>query len=232
MSKIIGMIGGTGPQGQGLALRWGLAEESVIMGSRQQEKADQISALVNEKLGKDLVIPRTNEACIQEADIILLTVPFEYAVKTITPLVKYLTADNILVDVTVPLKPFEKGKMVDVLPEIEQGAKSATELLRKVIPSDIPVIGAFKTLSNVILQDVDRIPVLKQDVFVLGRDKQAKHLVKEKAAIIKNLHPVDAGGTFSARHVEHFTAFLIGLNIRYKTHDCGFSVTGLPERDW
>lgn len=232
MANTIGMIGGTGPQGQGLALRWGLAEESVIMGSRQQEKADRISALVNEKLEKDLVIPRTNEACIQEADIILLTVPFEYAVKTITPLVKYLTADNILVDVTVPLKPFEKGKMVDILPELEQGAKSATELLRKVIPSDVPVIGAFKTLSNATLQDVDRIPVLEQDVFILGRDKRAKHMVKEKTAIIKNLHPVDAGGTLSARHIEHFTAFLIGLNIRYKTHDCGFSVSGLPERDW
>lgn len=232
MAKTIGMIGGTGPQGQGLALRWGLAGESVIMGSRQQEKADRISAQVNEKLGKGLVIPQTNEACVQESDIILCTTPFDYIVKTITPFIKYFTADNIIVDVTVPLKPFQKGKMVDVLPELEQGAKSATELLRKIIPSEVPVIGAFKTLSNTTLQDVDRLPVLEQDVFIFGRDKEAKRIVKEKAALIKNLHPVDAGGTLSARHVEHFTAFLIGLNIRYKTHDCGFSVTGLPVRDW
>ncbi len=232
MTKVIGMIGGTGPQGQGLALRWGLAGEPVIMGSRQQEKADRISAQVNEKLGEDLVIPRTNEACIKESDIILCTTPFDYIVKTITPFVKYFTADHIIVDVTVPLKPFEKGKMIDLLPELEQGAKSATELLRKVIPREVPLVGAFKTLSNATLQDIDRLPILNQDVFILGREKQAKHVVKEKTKLIKNLRPVDAGGTLSARHVEHFTAFLIGLNRRYKTHDCGFGVTGLTERDW
>ncbi|UCG01168.1 MAG: NADPH-dependent F420 reductase [Candidatus Heimdallarchaeota archaeon] len=232
MAKIIGMIGGTGPQGQGLALRWGMAGESVIMGSRQQEKADRISAEVNEKLGKDLVIPRTNEACVKESDIILCTTPFDYIVKTITPFIKYFTADHIIVDVTVPLKPFEKGKMVDVLPELQDSAKSATELLRKVIPREVPLVGAFKTLSNATLQDVDRLPVLNQDVFIFGRDKVAKHIIKEKAALIKNLRPVDSGGTLSARHVERFTAFLIGLNRRYKTHDCGFNVTGLTERDW
>lgn len=232
MAKIIGMIGGTGPQGQGLALRWGLAGESVIMGSRQQDKADRISTQVNEKLGKELVIPRTNEACVKESDIILCTTPFDYIVKTISPFIKFLTSDHIVVDVTVPLKPFEKGKMVDLLLELEQGARSATELLRKVIPAEISLVGAFKTLSNATLQDVDRLPVLNQDVFILGRDKQAKHIVKEKAALIKNLRPVDSGGTLSARHVERFTAFLIGLNRRYKTHDCGFNVTGLTERDW
>ncbi len=226
------MIGGTGPQGQGLALRWGLAGESVIMGSRQQEKANRISAQVNEKLGRDLVIPRTNEGCVKESDIILCTTPFDYIVKTITPFIKYFTDDQIIVDVTVPLKPFEKGKMVDLLPELDQRAKSATELLRKVIPTEIPLVGAFKTLSNATLQDIDRIPVLGQDVFIFGRDKHAKHLVKEKSALIRNLRPVDAGGTLSARHIERFTAFLIGLNRRYKTHDCGFSVTGLTGRDW
>ena len=231
MSKVIGMIGGTGPQGQGLALRWGLAGESVIMGSRQQEKAIKISAQVNQKLGNNLVIPKTNEACIQESDIILCTTPFNYIIKTIKPLIKYLTEDHIVVDVTVPLKPFEKGKMVDLLPELEQGAKSATELLRKVLPKEIPLIGAFKTLSSVTLQAFDRIPVLNQDVYILGRNKTAKHIIKEKAALIKNLRPIDAGGTLSARHIEHFTAFLIGLNRRYKTHNCGFTVTGLTEID-
>jgi NADPH-dependent F420 reductase len=233
MAKIIGMIGGTGPQGQGLALRWGMAGESIIMGSRQQEKADRISAQINEKLGKDLVIPCTNETCAKESDIILCTTPFDYIVKTITPFLKYFTADHIIVDVTVPLKPFEKGKMVDLLPELEQNARSASELIRKVIPRDVPLVGAFKTLSNVILKDIDRFPVLNQDVFIFGSNKQSKHVIKEKAALIKNLRPVDSGGTLTARHVESFTAFLIGLNQRYKTHECGFKVTGLPaERDW
>ncbi|MHA2055767.1 MAG: NADPH-dependent F420 reductase, partial [Candidatus Hodarchaeales archaeon] len=67
---------------------------------------------------------------------------------------------------------------------------------------------------------------------IFGKDKNAKSIVKEKAELIKNLRAVDAGGTLSARHIEHFTAFLIGLNRRYKTHDCGFTVTGLTQRDW
>ena len=69
-------------------------------------------------------------------------------------------------------------------------------------------------------------------MFIFGKDKQAKHIVKEKTLLIPNLHPVDAGGTLSARHVERFTAFLIGLNRRYKTHDSGLQVTGLPTRNW
>ncbi|MHA1444219.1 MAG: NADPH-dependent F420 reductase [Candidatus Hodarchaeales archaeon] len=232
MTYNIGLIGGTGPQGQGLALRWGLAGESVIMGSRKQEKADTISQTVNTQLGKDLVIPMTNEACVQEADIVLITVPFEYAVNTLEPLLGFISDKTILVDVTVPLKPFEKGKMVDVLPLLDQNTRSATELLRKIVPPEIPVIGAFKTLSNTTLQDIERLPTLDQDVYIFGKGKEAKHIVKEKTVLIKNLNPVDAGGTLSARHVEHFTAFLIGLNRRYRTHDCGFQVTGLPSREW
>ncbi len=232
MTYNIGLIGGTGPQGQGLALRWGVAGESVIMGSRKQEKADTISQEVNTILGKDLVVPMTNEACVQEADIILITVPFEYAVKTLEPLLEFISDKKILVDVTVPLKPFEKGKMVDVIPLLDQNSRSATELLRKIVPSEIPVVGAFKTLSNTTLQDIDRLPTLNQDVYIFGRSKEAKHIIKEKTLLIKNLHPVDSGGTLSARHVEHFTAFLIGLNRRYRTHDCGFQVTGLPSREW
>jgi NADPH-dependent F420 reductase len=232
MSKKIGLIGGTGPLGQGLALRWGVVGESVIMGSRQQEKADKISLEINTKLGGNLILPRTNEDCIQEADIILISTPFNFMIKTIEPLVPHLTEEKILVDVTVPLKPFKKGKMVDILSPTDLNAPSATELLRRVIPQSVPVVGAFKTLSNSILRDIDRIPTLDQDVFIFGKDKVAKNRVKEKALKIKYLRPVDAGGTLSARHIERFTAFLIGLNIRYKTHDSGIRVSGLPNREW
>lgn len=232
MSQKIGLIGGTGPQGQGLALRWGFANEAVIMGSRSLEKAKRISNHVNEKLGKDLCIPRTNEDCIKESEIIVLTIPFEHVLATLKPLIPLLTPKHIIVDVTVPLKPFEKGKMVDILPENEIKAKSATELIRDIIPDEIPVIGAFKTLSNSILRDIDRLPILNQDVFIFGREIEAKRIIKQKVILIQNLRVIDAGGTLSARHIERFTAFLIGLNIRYKTHDCGFMVTGLPEKNW
>ncbi|MFX0087369.1 MAG: NADPH-dependent F420 reductase [Candidatus Hodarchaeota archaeon] len=232
MEKKIGLIGGTGPIGQGLALRWGIAGESIILGSRQQDKADRISQQINDKLDSNLIIPRTNKKCIEEADIIIITVPFNHLISTIKPFTKLLTEDHIIVDVTVPLKPFQKGKMIDLLSESEIGAKSATELLNKITPSEIPVIGAFKTISNRILLDVDRLPILTQDVFIFGHNEAAKNIIKEKITLIRNLRPVDAGSVLSARHIEHFTAFLIGLNRRYKTHDCGFSVTGLTDRLW
>ncbi|MHA1968963.1 MAG: NADPH-dependent F420 reductase, partial [Candidatus Hodarchaeales archaeon] len=163
MTKQIGIIGGTGPQGQGLALRWGMANEQVILGSRQRDKAIKIAQIVNEKLGEEIIIPRTNEACIKESDIILITIPFDSLLKTITSFANILSPEQIIVDVTVPLKPFEKGKMVDLLPEKYLGAKSATEFLRNIIPSETPIVGAFKTLSNAILQDIERFPILNQD---------------------------------------------------------------------
>jgi NADPH-dependent F420 reductase len=232
MTQKIGLLGGTGPQGQGLALRWGLAEESVIMGSRQQEKANKIAKAVNTTIGKDLVIPMTNEDCVQNANIVLITVPFNHAESTLKPLIPLMKENHIFVDVTVPLKPFEKSKMVDILSQDDLKAQSGTERLRKIIPKKIPLVGAFKTLSNATLQDIERIPILKQDTFIFGKSKEAKHIVKAKAILIEKLNPVDAGGTLSARHVERFTAFLIGLNRRYKTHDSGFNVTGLPPRNW
>lgn len=233
MSKTykIAMIGGTGPQGQGIALRWGLAGEPIIMGSRKQEKADTISAGVNKQIGKELIIPRTNEKAVEEGDIILLTVPFSFAKATLEPFIPLFTDEKILVDVTVPLKPFKKGFMVDVMSDEDIGAPSATELFQSMLPNN-PVIGAFKTMSNAVLQDVEKFPTLEQDVYIFGKNKQAKSIVKEKAALIKNLRAVDAGSFKSARHVERFTAFLIGLNRRYRTHDCGFTVSGLPEKEW
>ncbi|MHA2237718.1 MAG: NADPH-dependent F420 reductase [Candidatus Hodarchaeales archaeon] len=232
MGRNIGFIGGTGPLGKGLALRWGLAGEQILMGSRKQEKAEKIAAEVNNILKEDLTVPLTNQVCVNEADIILITTPFEYATSTLKSLLPAISHEKIIVDVTVPLKPFERGKMVDILLPSDFGAQSGTELIRKIIPKEIAVVGAFKTLSNSTLQDIDRIPQLDQDVYIFGKDKNAKSIVKEKAELIKNLRAVDAGGTLSARHIEHFTAFLIGLNRRYKTHDCGFTVTGLTQRDW
>ncbi|MHA1168170.1 MAG: NADPH-dependent F420 reductase [Candidatus Hodarchaeales archaeon] len=230
MDRIIGMIGGTGPQGQGLALRWGLAGEKIIMGSRKREKADRIAAEVNTRLGKDLVIPRVNEKCVEEANVILLTTPFEYALQTLKPFIPLFDENKILVDVTVPLKPFEKGKMVDVLSPEEIGAPSATELFQKELPG-IPVIGAFKTLSNSTLGAIDELPTLNQDVFVFGKNKEAKLIVKEKVELIKNLRAINSGSYKSARHVERFTAFMIGINRRLKTHHSGFTMTGL-NRTW
>ena len=182
-------------------------------------------------LGEDMIIPRVNEKCVEEADVILLTTPFEYALQTLKSFIPLFDENKILVDVTVPLKPFEKGKMVDMLTPEEIGAPSATELFHKEL-TGIPVIAAFKTLSNSTLGNIDEVPVLNQDVFVFGKNKEAKLIVKEKVELIKNLRAINSGSFKSARHVERFTAFMIGVNRRLKTHHSGFTMTGLADRSW
>lgn len=101
--------------------------------------------------------------------------------------------------------------------------------VRYVIDRPVPKI---IIIFLIVKQDIERFTILDQDIYVFSKDKRAKHIVKEKASLIKKLRPLDAGGTLSARHIEHMVAFLIGLNIRYKTHDCGFTVSGLPVEEW
>ncbi len=230
MSAKIGLIGGTGPQGQGIALRFGLAGEKINLGSRQEEKGLRIATEINEKIGKDLMVGMENSQAVTESDIVLLTIPIskdpqnaeKWLIEFVSSLTDHLKSSAIFVDVTVPLV-FEKGFVgLHTLSE-----PSATEVLRKkVIPEDIPVVGAFKTLSAEKLNDTVTYPTLEYDVFICG-PKEPKKPVFEIAKKIPNLRPVNAGGTKYARYCEMLTAFAIGINKRYKIKDSGYRILGI-----
>lgn len=218
----IGIIGGTGEEGRGLALRWAMAGAQVTIGSRTIEKAREATDELNRLLGSHKIQSATNQDAVKEADFILLTVPFDYAASTIESLKSYFRADAILIDITVPVA-FEQGRVRYV----EPAEGSASEHLKTRLPETIPLVAAFKTEPAHLL--VDANAQLDCDTFVASDNKEAKARVMEAIKYIEGLRPVDAGVLYSARCLERMTILLIGINRRNKIKDGRFRLLGLAE---
>lgn len=223
----IGIIGGTGPQGRGLAMRFALTGLPVLVGSRQDEKARDIATGLNGELEKHgqpfhAIVGLENSAMAGQADFVFLTVPFENAERTLQGLAGAFRGGAVFVDVTVPLL-FGKGDVqLEVPPE-----GSASRQLRKILPADIPLCGAGKTLPAHVLEDISI--KMDCDTFVFGDDKTAKGNLSALLARIPGLRPLDVGGLSAAVTVEGMTALLIRLNRRYKSQLGRFGVVGLGE---
>ncbi len=216
MTAKIGLIGGTGPQGRGIALRFAKSGIPVIIGSRREEKGKKIAQELNEKLNTTIIEGTSNEKIFDQAKYIFLTVPFEHAAETLKGLVNLFKEGHVFVDVTVPLE-FKKG-YVDVM-ELEE--KSGSEHLKKILPEEIPFVGAFKTLAAHALEDLSN--PLNRDVFVFG-NKEARKEVAEVINKIEGLNAVICGPIQMARAVERMTALAITINKKNKYKDSGFKL--------
>ena len=213
----IGLIGGTGPQGQGLTLRLAKAGYEVLIGSRTFEKAQTIAKELNTKLSLESISGMTNKDVILATNIIFLTIPYDTVQATLTPLIDNIKANtHIFVDVTVPMK-YEKGKGM-IYDESEQGtmSKQIYDLLNPV-----PVVGAFKTISAHALLEIEK--QLNRDTFVYGPKEQRKE-VMDLIAKIETLRPIDAGPLREAETIERLVPFLININKRYKIKDSGLKI--------
>jgi hypothetical protein len=230
-SLTAGIIGGTGPQGTGLALRLALAGVPVRIGSRQAQRAQEVAGELNlllrahgPGLAHDPAFPwitgDDNATVAGYADVLLLTVPYESADDTLKGLAGHFRKGSIFVDVTVPLD-FSKGDAMPLVPPEGSGSKH----LRTLVPAEIPFIGAGKTLPADTLARIEQ--PLDCHAFVFGDDKDAKAKVIELLGRIATLKPLDVGGLSAAATVEGMTALLIRINRRYKTHHARFKVTGL-----
>ena len=221
MSRTIALIGGTGPEGRGLALRFALAGRDVVIGSRDAARGESIAAELRESLaGRDGVgelSGAANAAAVAQAEIVVVTVPYEGHAATLSDLAGAL-AGKIVVDAVVPVR-FERGPR-----PVEVAAGSATEEAAALLP-DSRVSGAFHNLSAEILLDPDE-PV-HADVLVTGGDDETKRTVCALAEEIEGVRAVDAGPLRYSRFVEGLTILLIGINIRHRarTH---VQVSGLP----
>lgn len=215
----IAILGGTGEQGPGLALRWARAGEEVIIGSRQREKGERVAAELNQELGKDLLRGTDNASAAAAADVAVLTVPYAAHVSTLET-VKEQLKGKIFVDVSVPLDP-ENPRRVIMPP-----AGSATEEAQQVLGPDVQVVGALQNISAHLLRDLHA--ALDCDVLVCGGNKDARATV---IRLIEKLgtRAIDAGPLEAARLIEPITALLIRLNIRHKVHSAGIRITGLPQ---
>jgi 8-hydroxy-5-deazaflavin:NADPH oxidoreductase len=218
----IAILGGTGPEGFGLALRWAQAGERVIIGSRDTQRAQDAAARIKQRVSASaLVDGMENVAACGAADLVVMTVPFEGHAALLKQLKPALRTGTILVDTTVPLAASVGGRVTRTL-GLWQG--SAAQEAAELVPKGVSVVGAFQNASADVLNAEGPVDC---DVIVCGDDSEANKVVRDLAAKISGVRALDGGRLENSRILEQITALLVGLNIRYKGHS-GIRITGLP----
>lgn len=214
----IAVLGGTGKEGSGLAARWAHAGYDVVIGSRQQEKADRVAAEVNELLGHELIRGMLNPDAATHADIAVLTVPYAAHKPTLESVREQLQG-KIMVDVTVPMQP---PNVTEVF--VPPGGSAAQEA-QALLGDGVRVVTAFQHISHTHLKDITH--PIDSDVLVCGDDDQAK---EEVIALIvaAGMRGIDAGKLVNAVALESFTPVLISINKRYKVKSAGLKIAGIP----
>ena len=219
---MIAIVGGTGPEGSGLALRWARAGEQVVIGSRDSARAQATAAQIAERAGVlGSVEGVQNTVAVKMCDTVVLTVPFAAQADLLKQLKPSFRHGTVLIDATVPLAAAVGGRPTRVL-GVWQG--SAAEQAAEIVGKTITVAAAFHSLSATVLDsdhDVDC------DVIVCSDDDRAREVASDLAVKIPGVRAVDGGKLENARIVESMTALLITLNIRHKVHGAGWRVTGL-----
>jgi NADPH-dependent F420 reductase len=208
---VVGVLGGTGPQGKGLAHRLAKAGQKVIIGSRAAERAQSAA----EELGYG-VEGADNAECARRSDIVIVAVPWDGHGKTLESLREEL-AGKLVVDCVNPLG-FDKKGAYALKPEEGSAAEQAAALL-----PDSRVTAAFHHLSAVLLQDPE-IEEIDTDVMVLGEERADVEVVQALAGRVPGMRGVFAGRLRNAHQVESLVANLISVNRRYKAH-AGLRVT-------
>jgi len=215
--KKIAIVGGTGREGFGLALRWAKAGKSVLIGSRSEEKARAAAEKLNARLGQALAVGVPNSLAAHQADMIVLTVPYQ-GHDLILQAIREGAQGKIVVEVTVPLAPEDPTQVQ--MPEMG----SVAEETQAFLGPGSPVIGAFHTVSSASLKRLDQPP--DHDVLVFGDHLQAKEEVLRLAELI-GFRALDAGPLLAGRTIERLPALLVWLNKRYQKKDISFRFTGL-----
>lgn len=221
----VGLIGGTGEEGRGLALRWAIAGAQVSIGSRTLDRAKAAADELNQLLGARALRAQRigygeNRDVIVRSELLLLTVPFAHAATTLETHSQDFRDGSILIDITVPVS-FEQGRVRYL--DLPEG--SASEHLNARLPENIPLVGAFKTEPAHLLAEIDES--LDCDSFVASDSKEAKARVMEAMGFIAGLRPIDVGTLYSARTVERMTVLAIGINRRYKIKTARYRVVGM-----
>ena len=206
---MIGFVGGTGPEGRGLALRFALAGEQVMIGSRELGRAEEAAQSVAEFAPPGSIRGHLNDQTAAESDIVFIAVPFGGHQATLESLQNQLDG-KIVVDVVAPLA-FSRGQVSAIL--VDEG--SAAQQALAILPNS-RVVAAFQNISAEDLLIPDR--AIESDVIVCSDDAEAKTQVIALADTIKGARGVDGGKLENARYVEDFTALLLNINRIYKAH--------------
>ena len=221
----IAILGGTGDQGLGLALRFARAGRNVLIGSRKLDRAVAAAKEVLAAVPDAQVVGLENAEATKRAPIVILSVPFEHGAGTVKAIRDNLSAGQIVVSMAVPLAAAIGDGAVRTL-GIWQG--SCAELVASLVPDGVAVVSAFQNVSAHRLQDLEER--VECDVIISGA-KAARERVMALCSLVPGLRAVNGGPLSNARIVEEITALLIGLNVRYKIPEgLGIRITGLPQR--
>jgi hypothetical protein len=215
----IAILGGTGRLGTGLAVRWAVSGEEVIIGSRDEGRATAIADELNRAIGRAAIRGASNQRAAEAADVVVLTVPAAAQLASLNEVRDNLRG-KLLIDCTVQVDP---GAPV---PPAALNHRSAIEEAQSFLGPETRVVAAFQNISYRLLKDPSR--PIDCDVLVCGDDPDARRLVMTLVNKAR-LRAIDAGGARHARAVEGLTRLLLDVNRRYRIKEAGIRVTGLPE---
>ena len=221
MTDPVCIVGGTGALGFGLAVRLGRAGRPVVIGSRDQGRAEEAAGRAREAVPQGSFTGDENAAAVRGAPIVILAVPFRNQSENLTNLKNALSDGQLLVDATVPLAAAVSGKATRML-GVWQG--SAAQQAREMTPPGVRVLSAFHTVSAALLTDLDH--ELDEDVLICGDSTDDKAELAELIDVIDGLRPVDCGPLEMSRIVESLTPLIISINVRHRVR-AGIKITGL-----
>ena len=207
--RVVAVLGGTGPQGRGLARRFAQAGIPVVLGSRSAERAAALATELAEATG-GTVSGADNATAATQGDVVVVAVPWEGHRELLTELAPQL-AGKVVVDCVNPLGFDKRGAYALA---VEEG--SATEQAAALLP-DSTVVGAFHHVSAVLLDDPE-VASVDTDVLVLGEIRDATDLVQALASSIPGIRGLYGGRLRNCHQVEALTANLISVNRRYQAH--------------
>jgi NADPH-dependent F420 reductase len=212
----VAVVGGTGKEGSGLAIRLAQGGYKVIIGSRDAARAEQKAAEFNTQLGSDYLRGTDNLTAAREANLVIVSVPYDSHATTLESLKEALQG-KIVIDVTVPLKP-PKVRTVN-LPE----GKAACLEAQALLGPEVKVVAAFQNVSHEHMEH----DAIACDVLVCGDNADAKAEVIRLSSAI-GLRGIDAGPLANAVAVEALTPVLLYINKRYNVKGAGILITGIP----
>jgi len=215
----VAVIGGTGPQGKGLAYRWARHGHRVVLGSRSAERAQQAAAEITARVPDASVSGAVNADAVAGADVVVLAVPYDGHDDLVAALAEQL-AGKVVISCVNPLGFDKQGAY-----GLDVPGGSAAETAAALVPS-ARLVGAFHHVSAVTLWREEGY-LDHEDVLVCGDDADAKAVAIELARAVTSRDGVDAGRLRIARQLEPWTAVLISINKRYKTRS-GTAISGLP----
>jgi NADPH-dependent F420 reductase len=226
VQQVVAVVGGTGAEGSGLALRFAKAGLRVLIGSRNLDRAQAAAREIAAQAGTGEVTGHTNSEAVSKAAIVILTVPLSTQVEALKSIRTNFASGAILVDATVPLEIAIGGR---VSRTITLWDGSAAQQAARLAPPGVTVVSTFHLLGAEALKKLNQ-PV-DCDALICGDNADAKTTVSQIAEKIPGVRAIDAGPLENARYLESSAALLIALNLRHRVSHSGLRITGLGLSD-